>query len=281
MFGPIDSRAAGTAASGRIPDQRYPPAAMALPSALRSPRLLFSHLLVLTLVVVMINLGLWQLRRLDEVNAVNDRLETRLAAQPVALRSLQIPDDRGDPATGELEFVPVRATGTYLPEHEVLQRGRSHSGRSGFHVLTPLDLGDDRSVLVRRGWVPFDLDEPPVPEALPPQGTVTVTGFLERSIAQPSGFGQRDPDGGPLERVFHADTVRLDQQIPGRLLPLLVHLEEQSPPQPGALPVPADRPTFAAGTHLSYAIQWFAFAAIAAIAYGAWLYRRGTRIAAP
>jgi surfeit locus 1 family protein len=238
--------------------------------------MLLSHLLVLTVVLTMVLLGQWQLRRLAEVRTVNETLAARVDAAPIGLDVLDgvTLDDSG--AIAGLEFRRVEATGTYRPEDEVLQRGRPRNGQPGFHVLTPLDTTDG-TVVVRRGWVPDDLDTPGVPETAPPAGEVTVTGFLERSIPQPTGpLSQTDTPDGRLERVFHADVSRIDQQVEGDLLPMLVHLEEQSPAQ-GPLPLPAERPGFDEGTHLSYAVQWFIFATTATVAYGAWLRRRLSR----
>lgn len=246
---------------------------MSARSWLLSPRMLLSHVLVLAAVATMVSLGSWQLRRLDEVRGINERLETRLSGEPRPLASYPMPPDPEHPAAAELEFRPVTATGTYLPEEEVLQRSRSSAGRSGYHVVTPLRT-DDGTILVRRGWVPFELDDPPVPEAAPPSGEVTVTGYLERSESQPEGFGQRDPEEGYLPRVFRVDVARLDRQITDDLLPVVLHLEEQTPGQSGPLPVVAPRPEFSATTHLSYAVQWFVFAAIALVAYLAWLRKR-------
>ena len=246
---------------------------MSARSWLLSPRMLLSHVLVLAAIATMLSLGSWQLRRLDEVRGINERLETRLDGEPLPLGAYEMPPAPDHPAADELEFRPVTATGTYLHDAEVLQRSRSSAGRSGFHVVTPLRT-DAGTILVRRGWVPFELDDPPVPEAAPPTGEVTVTGYLERSEPQPEGFGQRDPDEGYLPRVFRVDVARLDRQIGDDLLPVVLHLEEQVPAQSVPLPVVAPRPAFSASTHLSYAVQWFVFATIALVAYLAWLRKR-------
>lgn len=239
-------------------------------SWLLSPRVLLSHLLVLAAVATMTQLGFWQLRRLEQVRTINDRIEERMDQAPVPLASLT---GNGMEAPDELEFRPVTAEGTYLTEEEVLQRSRSSQGRSGYHVITPLRTAEG-TILVRRGWVPFELDEPPVEEAAPPEGEVRVTGYLELSEQQPTGFGQRDPEEGTLSRVFRVDVERIDRQTTDDLLPVVLHLESQEPSQPGGLPVVAPRPELSSSTHLSYAVQWFLFALIALVAYAAWLRKR-------
>lgn len=247
------------------------------PRVLLSPRMLLLHLLVLAVVLVLVRLGWWQLERLEEAQQRVAAQEQQLAADPVpvteALAGLTLQDTE---ALAALESRPVTATGTWRPDDEVLQRGRSFQGRAGFHVLTPLDLREGGTVLVRRGWVPFDNDlVPPVPDALPPAGEVTVRGHLERSIPQPTGaLAQRDPGEGELDIVFNADLARLGPQLGGDVLPMLVHLESVTPAATRELPVVAPRPVADEGPHRSYAIQWFSFATIGAGMYGLWLWRR-------
>jgi surfeit locus 1 family protein len=239
------------------------------------PRALVSHALVAAVVTVLVALGQWQVDRLGEVRSSNELLAERLALPTVDLREL-LPAGGGTPSTDEvaaLEFRRIAVTGTFLVGEEVLQRNRVSAGMTGFDVLTPLDLGDGRTLLVRRGWVPPDRSEPPVLDAAPPSGRVTVAGVLERSVPQPS-FGARDPDEGVLARVFHPDTRRLDAQMTGDLLPLVLRLESPVPPAPGGLPRPPEPAALDEGSHLSYAVQWHTFAVLALAAYGAWWWRR-------
>lgn len=229
--------------------------------------------IIVVATVTFATLGRWQLQRLDEVRAQNAVVAERFDRPPLAFPEI------ADVAAGEedrleaLEYRAVVVSGTYLPEEEVLQRSRAHQGQNGYHVLTPLVRDDGTAVLVRRGWVPYALDEPPVEAAAPPAGEVTVSGFLQRSEEQ-RGFGPTDPAEGELTRVFRADVARLDEQVGPTLFPLVVALETQEPPQDGRLPIPTSRPELDEANHLSYALQWFSFAAIAAIGYAAVLWKR-------
>lgn len=242
------------------------------------PKALLSHVLVLAVAVTCIALGNWQLTRLAEVRANNALLAERLEAPALELADLVGPGaDRVDEPS--LEFRSVTATGVFRPDEEVLQRNREYEGQQGFHLLTPLELPDGEVVLVRRGWVPATYSEPPVSVAAPPEGPVTVTGILERPVSQP-GFGASDPEEGHLDRVFHTDTQRLDRQIDGDLFPMVLRLETQDPPLndgPGEFPLTIASPQLDEANHLSYAMQWFSFAALALITYGAWLWSRKRR----
>lgn len=236
------------------------------------PRAIVSHLLVAMVVVTCVALGQWQLDRLQQVRTHNAEAQERQAAQPLDLNALLTDDGTLDPSAHVHRRAQVR--GTYEPAEEVLQRNRSYRNQSGFHVLTPLRLDEETTVLVRRGWVPASLDTPPVGEAPPPPGEVTVTGVLEASVDQPS-FGAQDPATGELARVFHADVSRLDPQMSGSLAPMVLRIDtELTNPTEDQLPFPVGPPTLDEGSHLSYAIQWHTFALLALVAYVAWWRRR-------
>jgi len=247
---------------------------------LLTPRWLFGHLLALTLIVSFTNFGFWQLRRLSQRDAYNALLEARLNAPPqpfaeLARRySLTAPADAADSAA----YRRARVSGRFDPAHEVLLRSRALNGQPGYHVLTPLRLSEDRALLVDRGWVPFELDDPPIAEAAPPDAPVQVTGVLQPAQEQPKGGGffdrlglvQQDPAEGELDAVFFVDPARLEQNLPYALEPVYLELATQTP-APGELPVPPPAPEVTRGSHLSYALQWFSFALIGLIGYGALL----------
>lgn len=242
------------------------------------PRALFGHLVVLAVAVTCVVLGQWQLDRLDTIRASNELAAQRLDAPPADLAALADPASTDPVDHDELEHRRVEVTGTYRPDEEVLQRNRSYQNQSGFHVLTPFELTDGGVVLVRRGWVPAHLDEPPVEQAAPPAGEVTVSGVLEQPVDQP-WFGARDPDDGTLERVFHTDTARLDRQVDGTLFPMVLRIDAvpDGAPTEADLPVPAGPPVLDERNHLSYAMQWHAFGLLALVTYGAWLFKRHRR----
>lgn len=247
---------------------------------LLAPRMVVLHVVVLAVVLSLGRLGLWQLDRHGEAQERVAAQQERLAAVPVPIQDLLAGRSPGsaDELAG-LEFRSVTATGTWRAADEVLQRGRSHRGAAGYHVLTPLDLDEGGTVLVRRGSVPFDNDlRPPVTDAAPANGEVTVHGTLERSVPQPTGgVAQRDPDDGELDIVFNADLERLAPQLtddPSTLLPMLLRLEVVTPDGPDELPRAVAPPAPDTGPHLNYAVQWFSFAAIALGMYALWLHRR-------
>ncbi len=231
------------------------------------PWWLLSHLLVVALVVLMVNLGFWQLRRLDERRTANALVLERGEAALVPLDEL-VPADAGTEVGTSLAFRRATATGTYAVEDEVLVRNRTLEQQPGYWVLTPLVTGPDEAVVVNRGWVPLPIGDSGVPliDAPPPAGVVTVTGLVAASQERGS-FGPTDPEGGELEVLSRADVARLDQQVDEALAPVVLQLEAQDPASGAALPTVLPPPTLSEGSHQSYAVQWFIFSTIAVVGY--------------
>jgi cytochrome oxidase assembly protein ShyY1 len=220
-----------------------------------------AHLVVLVLVVVFVNLGFWQLRRLDERQLTNAVGESRYEAAPVEVEMLV--GAAGDDVES-LEYRLAIATGVFQPEHEVLIRSQVYQGAAGFRVITPL-LGEEGSaVLVDRGWVPLGMDEVPVVEAAPPEGEVTVKGWV-RPSQQRQALAPADPEDGRLVAMSRVDIDRIQDQVPFDLAPVYLSLLGD---QETGQPILTAAPTFEdEGPHLAYAIQWFGFTVIAIVGY--------------
>jgi surfeit locus 1 family protein len=222
------------------------------------PRWILSHLLVVGLVALAVNLGFWQLRRLDERREYNALVRAR-QDQPVV--------DVDDVDPGAADYRRVTATGRYDADHEVIVRGRSSNGQPGVWVMTPLATGDGHGILVNRGFLPSR----GVPEAVPAHaraaaGPVTVTGMLRPSQTTGRLAVSGDGTGAPLS-VARADVAWMDGRLSYDLHPSWLALEEQRPAPTSALPVPVDAPELGEGPHLSYAVQWFVFSAIGVVGY--------------
>jgi surfeit locus 1 family protein len=214
-----------------------------------------------TLVVVAtcVRLGFWQLDRLHGRRDANAAIAAAEATPPRPLTALLAGTE--DPTS--LRFRPAVAAGAYDPAHELLLYGRaSIEGQSGDQVLTPLRLGDGTAIIVDRGWVPIDQDVPVSGDAAAPTGRVVVTGVLFPADAFSSSGGAAPT---PVERITKVDLGQIGATLPYPILPVYLLLQRQAPPQPGPLPEPPPLPPFTEGPHLSYAAQWFSFAAIAVI----------------
>lgn len=230
---------------------------------------------VIVVVAVCIRLGLWQLDRRAGRLERNRAVAARMTAEPTTLRSA--PSD-----TVGLTFHRVRIEGELDPDRAVILAGRSHGGAPGVHLVVPLRTPGG-AVLVNLGWLPSPDAASAEPPPLP-RGPVWVEGVL-------LPFPDVDldlPPGGFRTTWFRLDGDALRAQYPYRVAGLYLQATDrptgqESPTRPAQArqPVILEPPSLGAGPHLSYAIQWFSFAAIFAIGWVVLLVRGGGRDGRP
>ena len=231
----------------------------------RRPFWLFSHLFALSVVSLFFVLGLWQLDRHGERQDLNALIEAR-TAEVTDLTAM--PD--GGPDGAELDYRRVTATVTYIDEDFVRIANRSQGGVAGRHVVAIAELADGSAIAINRGFVPsnaeVDLDSVPT-------GQTEVSGWLRATVAQ-GLIGATDSGEGDVLPRFDTEQVaaRLGRPLPTVWLQL-------APDDDGGLatfPDPFPLPPLDEGPHRSYAVQWFIFATLGIIFYGALVWRRAS-----
>lgn len=211
------------------------------------------------LVSLFVSLGLWQWNKGQAKLRIQAELDTRSAGALVA-----IPAAPGDPEP--LRHRHLAAKGEYDASHQILIDNRTYQERAGYHVVTPLRLeGSAAAVLVNRGWVPAPADHSVVPEVPPPAGVVEVTGI---AVVPPERFFTlAAPPAAGWHGVWqNLDLPRLKEALPYPVQPVVMQLDPQLP---GGYVRDWPRPDERADKHISYALQWFGFAASSV---GIWLY---------
>ena len=204
--------------------------------------------------LICVRLGFWQLARRTEKRALNDRMAAVLAEPPLRFITYG-----RDPL--ELRGHRVGTSGQYDETHQVLLSGMDHEGEPGVHVLTPLKLPLGGAVLVDRGWLPAPDGVTARPQDCPEHGTVWVEGVAETLTA-----GVATPAWRAIERdsitIWSAHALGLDSVRTHFPYPVagftLLQLPATSLPSRPLRSAPEPMGTT---MHLSYAIQWFLFAA--------------------
>lgn len=216
-------------------------------------------------------LGMWQLDRHEQRQDINSLIEQRTQVAPRTLSDLRIEfgDDR-DALAHRLTVVD----GTYRPQDEFVSVGRAFGTLVGSMVMTPLDLDDGSTLIVVRGIIPADTSGPPFEGYEVPRSRVVLEGRLDDGEAR-SRIDEPDPPTGHLESLSRVDLEYIDTWIDGDVLPFSLLLDTQTPVNVGSTAVPVPSEELDEGSHLGYAVQWFAFAAIAIGGLLGLLYRAG------
>jgi surfeit locus 1 family protein len=213
-----------------------------------SPRFL-PTLMAAAAIALFAALGAWQLGRAGEKRALN----RDFAAGGPAIDWRQLPADAP-------RFQHVTLRGHYDPDRQFLLDNRSHESVAGVEVLTPLVLDDGSAVIVNRGWLPYGRTRQDLPSVAVDGEKRTITGRIDE-LPRPGIWLKGPAATGWPRLVQYPRMEELSAALGRELAPRQVLLDPGVPDGyvrawsvPGA---PPDR-------HLGYAVQWFAFAAVAA-----------------
>ena len=208
--------------------------------------------------VTLIGLGTWQVQRLHWKEALIATIEERTHS-----RHSRSPRSRHVQAsTGDVDYMPVTATGTFL------HAGERHflatwQGQSGFFVYTPLELADGRFVFVNRGFVPYDLKDPAKRPQGQVEGKVTLTGLARNPLpAKPSSPRARQRSG--QERLLLEGSRRRWRRsagLPATAAIVPVFIDADDTPNPGGFPIGGVTLIDLPNSHLQYAVTWYGLAA--------------------
>lgn len=264
-------------------------------------RTLAALLLLAVVAAVCLSLGRWQLDRAAERRGIAQAIEAGRQQAPLALT----------PAVAPASLQPWRAAqarGVWRHDLTVLIDNRNLDGKPGLWLATPLVFGgepaadvpaagvatpgvakpDAVAVLVLRGWMARPLGQAAELDWPRPRGEQTVAGELAPRVPRMFELPGTDntlPPGWPAAaatatpRVQNLDLDALAQAAGLRLLPAV--LMQTDPPAGEGLAQRWPEPSVDADKNVGYALQWFSFAAIAAIAALVVAYRSWRRRAAP
>lgn len=202
-------------------------------------------------------LGRWQVERAAENRDALEHYQDAAARPAVSLAEL-----RDDPAAALHRRVALR--GRFLPGPHILLDNIVREGRPGYEVLTPFAPVDTGPyVLVNRGWIAATADRSRLPDVEligSPEHVEGRVATLPRAAIDLGGeVVARDLDRVVLSYPTAADIAAL---LEHPVMPYQVQLDANAPDgfqrdwQPDS-----DRPS----RNLGYAVQWFAFAAVAAV----------------
>lgn len=207
-------------------------------------------LLITVLLFFLVRLGFWQLSRAEEKNHM-------LAGNNLASLTPFIPWRPNDQAPTQYQRVQV--TGHFLPTTFFLDN-QHYRHRLGYHVLSPLELSDQRIILIDRGWVIKE----PYATTLPSIANASGERSIQGSVYFPS---RKDWSLGPvLEKkstdvalVELIDTQLMSQFLHKSVYPFIIRLDREEPD--GFIrewAIVAMSPA----RHYGYALQWFALAVV-------------------
>lgn len=199
-------------------------------------------------------LGDWQTRRAEEKLAAGRMLD-EASRGPV----LQVPSARTDAAGFERRRVATR--GSFVARDTFFLDNKVMHGSAGYHVVTPLrPENGGTQVLVIRGWIAAG-DRSRLPEVPTPEGLQTIEGV---AVVPGKRFLELAPEAGSGRVRQNLVLPREEKRLGLSLQPFVI---EQTSDARDGLVRAWERPDTGVDRHRSYALQWYSFAALAAVLY--------------
>jgi surfeit locus 1 family protein len=211
--------------------------------------------IMLTMMAMVIGLGTWQLQRRVWKTDLLATIAQRMNGEAVPL-----PATVGDVPGWTFRHVTVN--GHFDQSYALWLYGRTYDGKAGVHLLVPLirDTGD--TILVDRGFVPFDHGSELAPFADPP-ATATVDGIVR--APEPGGIFM--PANQPDKNIWYAvDIAAMSKTVGMTLAP--VYIAARPTGNPGwPVATGGTEGTGIRNEHLNYAIFWYSMALVLAVIY--------------
>lgn len=218
------------------------------------PRL-WAVLVTVVFVIIFIELGKWQLTRADEKNTRHELLELYAKQPAVTLPSTLV-------RLEDFQYREVEVQGEFISEHTIFLDNKTHQGRAGYHVISPLKiLNSEMLVVINRGWIATGNDRLVLPHVSEINGIVKISGLVVAPELRALKLTEMVTEG----KVWDQFNLRRYQEVTGKeIQPLMVLQRNQ---MEDSLIRNWDRPGSGAEKNLGYAVQWFLLAATAIIIF--------------
>ena len=204
---------------------------------------------------VLTALGTWQVNRLYWKEELIERVQQRIASEPTALHSMLEQGLNKDIH----EYKTVFVEGVFDHASEVYFFTTGKGGASGWNVHTRLLLNDGSSVIVNRGFVPFDLkDQANRLDGLV-EGKQKVEALLRFPLDErPLGSLENSPD---TREFYWRNVGEMSAVMTGTsetYLPVI--LDQLETNTSGTWPRGGTTITNFPNNHLQYAVTWYGLA---------------------
>jgi surfeit locus 1 family protein len=214
----------------------------------------------LGLTLLTARLGVWQLDRAAQKTALQQEAQARGALPP--LRAEETP--RESSAVAAVVQRRVVLQGRWLADATVALENRPMAGRTGFYIVTPLQLDSGAAVLVQRGWLPRDnSDRTRLAPFTTPSGVVQLQGRIAPHVPRLYEFDAAA--SGPIRQ--NLDLVAFARERRLVLLPWVLIEDAVPGAAPDGLLRQWPEPASGVAKHHGYAFQWFALSALTIVLY--------------
>jgi surfeit locus 1 family protein len=212
---------------------------------------IIATLITVLAIFSLVKLGLWQLQRADEKQALFDDFERAQQQQqwlPITSAN-QLPE----------RYQGVSVRGQFPSQQYLLLDNQIQDGQVGYHVIGLLQTDFQNTLIpVNLGWISLGASREQLPTVTLPEGPITVTGWFYQPTESPFTRADQLIELGPWPmRIQHLNAGLLSAALELSIAPYVVLLSETEnygfPRQWQPNLMPPEK-------HRAYAVTWFSLA---------------------
>ena len=214
--------------------------------------------------LILLCLGTWQVYRLNWKTNLIKEFNDKFNDVPLTLNEVE-------KNYLNFKYRRIKVNGTFDHENEIHLIGKTYEGSAGFHIVTPLIMNNEKTVLINRGWVPKKYLNKNSRKFTLLEGKVNLIGIIKFPQEKGMFVPDNEPENGfwftinpeeiftyikiKGEKNFYIDLLRSDTKL---ILPIAID---------GKIDLP--------NNHLQYAFTWFSLAFGLIIIYFSWHKSKG------
>lgn len=128
----------------------------------------------------------------------------------------------------DFQYREVEVQGEFISEHTIYLDNKTHQGRAGYHVITPLKvLNSELLVVINRGWIATGNDRSVLPYVSEIDGVVKISGLVVAPELRTLNLSEMVTAG----KVWDKFNLQRYQEVTGKVIqPLMVlqrnHMED-------------------------------------------------------
>ena len=238
---------------------------------------LIPTLICLPVLAFLVSLGNWQMERLTWKKNLIEVIEARLAA-PAQIVPPPVEWDKL--SSDDYMYQPVFIEGVF--DHRVEQFWFVHHEKfgPGYQVITPFVIGEERIVMVNRGYIPASQQA----SATRQDGQISGKVRLEGLMVWPSERNVFEPPDEPDNNLWFVKDVNAMAENDGYeknswpIAPFFIDsLEKPENVFPVQAPIGGQTRVNLPNRHLEYVVTWYGLALALVIVYVQWLIKQTNR----
>ncbi len=201
-------------------------------------------------------LGSWQVKRLHWKEQLISQTKARASQEPQVLEAIE----KLWKETSDVDYYTIKISGTYDHTREMYYFN-TWKGRSGWNVITPLKIKDERIILVNRGFVPFTMRDKSTRLKGQVEGMVAIQGLARNPIDEKPNSLM--PDNQLDEREFFwKSQIQMASLASANKQQIVLPFTVDAGPNTGPVAYPRGGTTRMEfpNSHLQYALTWYGLA---------------------